>query len=272
MRNRVWGFVTLMELSLLAGCGGGATPGPQTTTPSPSPTLAISSGVPPSGSVGSAYGGAGFSLTASGGTAPYQWSWKPVSGSSLPTGLDLSPSGLISGTPQVASNYDVTIIVADSSSPPAQVSADYLIAIAGTPSLTITSAAPPDGVVGVDYGTTVTQTFSCVWSPILGWHEVCTPCGTQSSCSSLPLCTGFSVKPCRKTKQVFVGFTFTAAGGVPPYTWSAAGMPPGIDVDPSSGKVLGTPTTAGSYSVMVTVTDASSSPAQASDMYVIGIN
>jgi hypothetical protein len=49
-------------------------------------------------------------------------------------------------------------------------------------------------------------------------------------------------------------------------------MPPGIDVDPSSGKVLGTPTTAGSYSVMVTVTDASSSPAQASDMYVIGIN
>jgi hypothetical protein len=48
-------------------------------------------------------------------------------------------------------------------------------------------------------------------------------------------------------------------------------MPPGIDVDPDSGKILGTPTTAGSYGVMVTVTDASTPPLQASDTYVIGI-
>ena len=102
MRNHIWGLVALLGLSLLAGCGGGGSPGPKATTPPPIPALAITSGAPPSGRVGSAYGGSGFSLSASGGTTPYQWTWKPASGSSLPDGVDLSPSGLISGTPQVA--------------------------------------------------------------------------------------------------------------------------------------------------------------------------
>jgi hypothetical protein len=151
MRNRVRGLVALLGTSLLANCGGGSTPIGTKTITSP-PALAITSGLPPSGSIGSTYAGSGFSLRASGATPPYQWNWKALSGSSLPVGLDLSSSGLISGSPQAASNYDVIITVADSSSPAAQVSANYSIAIAGTPSFIISSSAPPDGAVSVDYG------------------------------------------------------------------------------------------------------------------------
>jgi len=206
------------------------------------------------------------------GTAPYRRNWTAASGSSLPIGLNLSSSGLISGTPQVASTYQVTVTVTDSTSPAQQVNANYPITIAGTPMLTITSGALPDGTVGVDYGPTISQPFSCYWSPILGWHEVCTPCPSSGgSCSSLPQCKGFSITPCLESRQVFQGFTFTAAGAVPPNSWSASGMAPGIDVDPNSGEILSTPTAAGSYSIMITAIDASSPPAQVSATYVIDI-
>lgn len=271
-------LLTIAAVSLLllvvglTGCGGGtARVQTNSQTPPPPPALTITSGAPPSGNAGAAYAGSGFSFTASGGVAPYSWGWLPSPGSSLPLGLTLSTSGLLSGTPQLASTYNVKVSISDSSNPAATVSANYTITIGGTPVLSITSESPPAGTVGVDYGPTVSQTFSCYWSPILGWHEVCSPCSSQSSCSSLPRCTTFSVKPCQETKDIFEGFTFTAAGGTPPYSWSASGMPPGIDVDPSSGEILGTPTTAGSYSLMVTVSDASSPVVQASATYVLDI-
>ena len=49
----------------------------------------------------------------------------------------------------------------------------------------------------------------------------------------------------------------TNSGGSPPLTWSATGMPPGLTLS-SSGAVLGTPTTPGTYSIVVTATDRSS--------------
>lgn len=50
--------------------------------------------------------------------------------------------------------------------------------------------------------------------------------------------------------------TLQAAGGTPPYTWSATGMPPGLSIVASSGLVTGTPTQAGSFTANVTVTDS----------------
>jgi hypothetical protein len=257
----------LLAIVLLIGCGGGYLP----HTSRPPAALAITSIALPGGTVGISYDGAGFSLTASGGVAPYSWSWTAVAGSSLPAGLNLSRSGLISGTPQVAVTYDVTVTVTDSSSQPATVSLDYQITVADV--LTITSGAPPNGIVGVDYGPTLTQYERCDPTGITPTSYRCIPCIPSVSCP-FHKCVGLPPvnMPCVTIKHIFQGFTFAAAGGIGPYTWSASGMPPGIDVDPSSGQILGTPTSAGSYSVLITVTDTASPPVQASGTYVIDIN
>jgi hypothetical protein len=50
-------------------------------------------------------------------------------------------------------------------------------------------------------------------------------------------------------------YAMTAQGGVPPYTWSASGLPTGLTMS-SDGVITGTPTAPkGSYMVVVTVTD-----------------
>jgi prepilin-type N-terminal cleavage/methylation domain-containing protein len=53
---------------------------------------------------------------------------------------------------------------------------------------------------------------------------------------------------------IAVNLTVTATGGAPPLTWAASGLPAGLSMN-SSGKVTGTPTTAGTYSVSVTAID-----------------
>ncbi len=52
-----------------------------------------------------------------------------------------------------------------------------------------------------------------------------------------------------------------ASGGTTPYTWSATGLPPGLSIGSSTGRITGTPTTAGNYSVTATVTDAANKTA-----------
>ena len=52
------------------------------------------------------------------------------------------------------------------------------------------------------------------------------------------------------------GTQVTAADGVAPYVWSAAGLPPGLVINAATGVISGIPTTTGSYAVVVTVTDA----------------
>ena len=60
--------------------------------------------------------------------------------------------------------------------------------------------------------------------------------------------------------QTITGFTLAATGGTAPYTWTATGTPPGVDIA-ANGAVSGTPTTVGSYTVTATVTDSAASPA-----------
>ncbi len=56
----------------------------------------------------------------------------------------------------------------------------------------------------------------------------------------------------------YVGTTtslqLSATGGTGPYTWSANGLPPGLTIGGSTGKIEGTPTTAGNYPVTATAT------------------
>ena len=48
---------------------------------------------------------------------------------------------------------------------------------------------------------------------------------------------------------------FSAAGGTPPYTWSAAGLPTGMNINAATGELEGPPTDTGLFSFTVTVRD-----------------
>src|SRR5438046_3495531 len=69
------------------------------------PPLELTTSQLPGGTVGSSYS---TTLSASGGTPPYSWS---VSSDTLPTGLSLSSSGTLSGTPTVAGSFPFTVAV-----------------------------------------------------------------------------------------------------------------------------------------------------------------
>src|SRR5207249_1758173 len=62
-----------------------------------------------------------------------------------------------------------------------------------------------------------------------------------------------------------VGVAYTgslsATGGVTPYTFAASGLPGGLSAS-AAGAITGTPTTAGTYTVNVTVTDAAGASAK----------
>jgi len=127
--------------------------------------------------------------------------------------------------------------------------------------LSITSGTPPIDQVGVTYDGR--QGPSCQQgSP----HCVCVYIGRS----------GFV---CR---LFLYGFPFSASNGVPPYTWTWAAaqgssLPPGLTIAPvytPSGDtpgITGSPSVAGNYQVIVTVTDSASPPAQASANYTISI-
>lgn len=239
MERQLLTLAGLCALSLLVACGGGATQPQQ-------PQLIITSAAPPSGTVGVPYGdnGFGFTLTSSGGVQPYNWTWAAASGSTLPPGLTFSNLG-ISGQPTAEGTYKVVITVTDSQSPSAHASASYSISIAPMAALAITSGNPPGGVAGELYGRPECGISTCLW-----------------------------------------GFPLSATGGIQPYGWnwngaSGSTTPPGLSIQgrgkcgsgsfSGGARIICTPTTAGTYNVVITVTDSASPPNQLSANYTIQI-
>lgn len=84
----------------------------------------------------------------------------------------------------------------------------------------------------------------------------------DASCRSLPIVTSAFI-PNGTICSPYGTFQLSAAGGTPPYTWSATGLPAGLTLDATTGNITGTPILAspgpGSSSVAspvtVTVTD-----------------
>ncbi len=138
-----------------------STPPPTTTPPTTTPTpLAItSSGTLPGGVASTSYT---TSLTATGGTTPYNWAIQSCSGV-CNAGLSLSPAGVFSGTPinSGTSTYSVGVIDATGQSAsaslnltiaaaPSSSTANYFVSPSGSDSNPCTQTSPcatPDYVV-----------------------------------------------------------------------------------------------------------------------------
>ena len=106
-------------------------------------------------------------------------------------------------------------------------------AISGKPTVAyryLTTVTATDSV-----GATDTETF--VWTVTGG----------------IAITIGSPVNQSTSSGTAVSGPTATASGGSDPYYgWTATGLPTGLSINASTGKITGTPTTPGSYTVTIT--------------------
>jgi hypothetical protein len=237
-------------------------------------TLAITTTSLPDGKVGDAYS---QTLAATGGTLGYTWT---LTGT-LPAGLTMNGSGVISGTPTAAvKNAALTFKVTDSGSPVQTATVNLTLTIApGT--LAIATKSLPDGQVGVAYSQTLTTTGGTptfTWSitsgtlpagltlnattgvisgtPTVAAANASRTFSVTDSGSPAQIATAsltMAIAPAKLTitttslvsGQVGVGYsqTLAAAGGTTPFTWSitAGVLPAGLSLNSSTGLISGTP-------------------------------
>ena len=228
---------------------------------------------------------AALTLTATGGSSTYTWADPSAT---LPPGLGISPAGVVSGTPTAAGTAAVRLTVTDSGGRTATVTFTWtvltpvtaqapgnqtstvgtaitaltLTATGGSGGYTWTAPSPtlPPGLgistAGVVSGTptaagtaavrlTVTDSGGRTATVTFTWTVV-TPVTAQA--------------PGNQTSTVGTAITalnLTATGGSGGYTWTdpSRTLPAGLTLSPT-GTVTGTPTTAGSATVRLTVTDS----------------
>lgn len=237
---------------------------------------------PPSATVGLAYS---RTLTAVGGTAPYTWS---VIGGTLPPGLTLSTTGVLSGTPTAAGVFIVTVRAADTASgssftnisltvlPQVSVITPAPLATAtpgvaysvtlsatggtGPYSWTLASGALPPGLTLSTAGAiTGTPTSGGAYNFVVRATDANTAYGLQSYTITVGAALVITTPSTLASATVGVQYaqTLAASGGTGPYVWTIASgsVPLGLQLS-TAGAITGTPTTGGNYSFVARVTDA----------------
>jgi hypothetical protein len=237
----------------------------------------------PTGSGGASYIA---TLSASGGLPPYTWS---TSAGAIPPGLFLNAgTGQITGTPTISGTYSFTAQITDSIG--AQLTKAFAISI--TQGLAIVDCPTPAAILSVPYTSSLTAVGGnapFVWSlsagalpPGLGLQPdtaIVSGSASQAGLYSFTLrvddaIANFSTRAC--SIQVSTGNlgvtsnpilpaavagvsysqSLLASGGSAPYTWVLVDgkLPDGITLD-SSGKLIGTATTLGTYQFTIELTD-----------------
>jgi hypothetical protein len=207
--------------------------------------------------------------------------WTLVSGT-LPSGLSLSPAGVVSGTATNASagatyNFTVTLTVGTQTSAPATLK----LVVPALPAITTTSLQ--NGNVTVPYSQQLTYSGgaggTATWAITAGSLPASSgltlsPSGLISGTPTLQTSYSFSVavtvgtqtsapqaytlvinnivvtSPSSAIGEVGLPFSFnlTGRGGSPPYTWSLASgsptLPQGLNLNANTGTITGSPTTA----------------------------
>lgn len=228
------------------------------------------------------------SISASGGTAPY--SYTIVSGA-LPSGMALAPTGSLTGTPTAPGTTSFTVRVTDSQNFQAS-QALSLTVVAQAPvvgnvsasvaansrnnpltlnlgSAPVTSVAvasnPQHGTAQVS-GTSITYTPTAGYSGVDSFTYTATGPGGTSAAATVSL----TITPPTLVMSPASGplppgtvgsaysFGLGASGGMAPYSYAigAGSLPNGLQLDPATGVISGTPTEAANATLTVTATDA----------------
>ncbi|MFN0112303.1 MAG: beta strand repeat-containing protein [Blastocatellia bacterium] len=236
-------------------------------------------------------------FTQSGGTGNVTWS---LTGS-LPNGITLTPSGLLSGTPVMSGSYPITvratggnqcfgetaytlqigvcaaINVTPNTLPNGLINTGYnqaLTASGGTPgySFAVTSGALPNGV------TLSASGILAGASTVVGSFSFAATVTDQAGCSvvknyTLQICGAITVNPetlPNGTTGSVYNQTLTAFGGTAAYSFSHSGaLPTGLTLT-SAGILSGTPTAVGTFTFSVTAMDANSCTGSRNYTVVIG--
>ena len=248
----------------------------------------------PNGMVNTSYS---QQLSTSGGIAPY--SYVVDNGASLPTGLSLSNTGLITGTPTTAGTKSFTIIVTDSTGvmatvnqaaysmivdppPPPPVAGAVSLSIpynsslnpvtlslsGGTATSVAVAGAPSHGTTSVS-GTTIKYTPTAGYNGPDAFTYTATNAGGTSAPASVNLTVTtpvITVSPAgtalNATGEQQYTQVFSASGGTGPYTFAQTGvLPVGLSFNSATRTLSGTPLQGGTYSVKITATDSSTGTA-----------
>jgi len=250
------------------------------------PPLSITTTSLPVAVVGTAYS---QTIAATGGVPPYTWA---VTGGALPAGISLDPStGQLSGTPSKPGTSGFTVQVTDSRGTRAIASLGIPIA---PPPLNITNPPPSPATVGSPYSAALTGTggippysWAITAGSLPGGISLNGSTGAISgsptqrgvfmftvqlndSVSDPPITAQFSISvappalvitsaaaPAGIVGQPY-GFSLTASGGVPPYSWSitTGALPAGLQLDGTTGAIGGSPTSLGTSSFTAQVSDS----------------
>lgn len=236
----------------------------------------------PSGTVGVSY--TPTTLTATGGETLYTWS--KTSGN-LPTGLSLSSTGVLSGTPSKADTFSFTVTVTDANF--FTTTKACSITIYNPLSIPTSSLSP--GALGISYSQNLTASGGkapYTWVKTsgnlpdgLGLSEAGVITGTPTALGTFdftvqvrdansntdteefsisiyePLIITTSSLPSGTVGTSYTPTTLAATGGKTTYTWSG-NMPDGLTINSLTGEISGTPTTPGTFTFTVQVRDANS--------------
>ncbi|HEX7286114.1 MAG TPA: putative Ig domain-containing protein [Candidatus Angelobacter sp.] len=246
-------------------------------------------------------------LQAGGGITPFTWS---VTAGSLPSGLQLNATGVLSGTPAApASSASFTVTAQDSASPAQSAALTFSLHVSSQ--LSVVSVTLADGRIGSPYlqalaatGGTGAYTWSLA-SGSLPPGLVLSPTGVISGTPTTVNLAGaaFSVQvrdsgtpaqvsartlsirvaaPLVITTSTLPGATFgtaynqtlAASGGVGTIVWSlAAGsgpLPTGLSLT-SAGTISGTPSVVGTFSFTVQAADAGAPQQTATKTFSISV-
>lgn len=221
--------------------------------------------------------GSSFTYQISGSNSPTSFG-----ATGLPAGLSVNSTGLISGTPTTAGTYSVGLSATNSTGTgsatltltvnpqpkpviTSSLNASVVVTKAFTYQITASNSPTSFNASGLPAGLTVNTSNGLISGTpsISGVYPVTISASNSGGSGSATLTltvTDLPPAPVITSSltaggEVGVAFNYQITANNSPTSYSASGLPSGLSISSSTGKITGTPTSAGSYSVSISASN-----------------